>query len=36
MARNPFLKVFAICGYYDMATMLGGIEFSMKHLAYDK
>jgi carboxypeptidase C (cathepsin A) len=35
MARNPFLKVFVICGYYDMATMVGGIEFSMTHLAYD-
>jgi carboxypeptidase C (cathepsin A) len=36
MAKNPFLKVFVICGYYDMATMVGGIEFSMTHLAYDK
>ena len=36
MAKNPFLKVFVICGYYDMATMLGGIEFSMTHMAYDK
>jgi carboxypeptidase C (cathepsin A) len=36
MAKNPFLKVFVICGYYDMATMMGGIEFSMTHLAYDK
>jgi carboxypeptidase C (cathepsin A) len=36
MAKNPFLKVFVICGYYDMATMMGGIEFSMTHMAYDK
>jgi carboxypeptidase C (cathepsin A) len=36
MAKNPFLKVFVICGYYDMATMVGGIEFSMRHLAYEK
>jgi carboxypeptidase C (cathepsin A) len=28
--------VFVICGYYDMATMVGGIEFSMRHLAYEK
>jgi len=35
MAINPFLKVFVIAGYYDMATVLGGIEFSMSHLAYD-
>jgi len=36
MAINPFLKVFVICGYYDMATMVGGIEFSMSHLAFDE
>ncbi len=36
MAKNPFLKVFVICGYYDMATTVGAIEFSMTHLAYDK
>jgi carboxypeptidase C (cathepsin A) len=35
MARNPFLKVFVACGYYDMATYVGGIEFNMAHLAYD-
>jgi carboxypeptidase C (cathepsin A) len=36
MAKNPFLKVLVLCGYYDMATTVGGIEFSMSHLAYDK
>jgi len=36
MAINPFLEVFVICGYYDMATTVGGIEFSMSHLAYDR
>jgi len=36
MAKNPFLKVFVICGYYDMATYLGGIEFNLTHLAYDR
>jgi len=35
MARNPFLKVFVICGYYDMATYVGGIEFNLTHMAYD-
>jgi carboxypeptidase C (cathepsin A) len=35
MARNPFLKVFVACGYYDMATPVGGAEFNMWHLAYD-
>jgi carboxypeptidase C (cathepsin A) len=36
MAKNPFLKVFVICGYYDMATYVGGIEFNLSHMAYDK
>jgi carboxypeptidase C (cathepsin A) len=35
MTKNPFLKVFVACGYYDMATPIGGIEFNMSHLAYD-
>ena len=36
MARNPFLKVFVACGYYDMATVVGGAEFNFTHLAYDR
>ncbi len=36
MAKNPFLKVFVACGYYDMATYVGGAEFNFTHLAYDK
>jgi carboxypeptidase C (cathepsin A) len=36
MAVNPFLRVFVICGYYDMATVVGGIEFSLSHMAYDR
>ncbi len=36
MARNPFLRVFVACGYYDMATYVGGAEFNFTHLAYDK
>ncbi|MBE3095632.1 MAG: peptidase S10 [Planctomycetes bacterium] len=36
MARNPFLKVFVACGYYDMATYVGGAEFNFTHLAYDR
>ena len=36
MARNPFLKVFVVCGYYDMATYVGGAEFNFSHLAYDR
>jgi carboxypeptidase C (cathepsin A) len=36
MAKNPFLKVMVVCGYYDMATYLGGAEFNFSHLAYDR
>jgi carboxypeptidase C (cathepsin A) len=35
MAKNPFLKVFVACGYYDMATYAGGAEFNFSHLAYE-
>jgi len=35
MTKNPFLKVFVACGYFDMATPIGGIEFNVSHLAYD-
>jgi carboxypeptidase C (cathepsin A) len=35
MTKNPFLKVFVACGYYDMATPAGGSEFNFSHLAYD-
>jgi carboxypeptidase C (cathepsin A) len=35
MAKNPFLKVFVVAGYYDMATPFHGIEMNMWHLAYD-
>ena len=36
MAKNPFLKVFVVCGYFDMATPLAGSEFNFSHLAYDR
>ena len=35
MARNPFLNVLVVAGYYDMATPFHGIEMNMWHLAYD-
>jgi carboxypeptidase C (cathepsin A) len=35
MTKNQYLKVLVACGYYDMATPLGGIEFNVSHLAYD-
>ena len=36
MAKNPFLKVLLVSGYYDMATYVGGAEFNLSHLAYDR
>lgn len=32
MATNPHLKVFAACGYYDMATPFFAMEFTRDHL----
>ena len=36
MARNPYLRVLFLAGYYDMATFMGGAEFNASHLGYDK
>jgi carboxypeptidase C (cathepsin A) len=36
MAKNPFLKVLVACGYFDMATVVGGVEFNFTHLAFDR
>ena len=36
MAKNPFLRVHFVAGYYDMATPFGGAEFNATHLGYDK
>lgn len=36
MSRNPYLKVFVTQGYYDMATVMGGMEYNFAHLGYDK
>jgi carboxypeptidase C (cathepsin A) len=35
MARNPFLKVLVVAGYYDMATPFLGVEINFWHLGYD-
>ena len=35
MARNPFLKVFVVCGYYDMATPFFGTEYDIAHMQLD-
>jgi carboxypeptidase C (cathepsin A) len=36
MAKNPYLKVLVVCGYYDMATYVGGAEFNVWHLGWDR
>ena len=36
MSHNPFLKIFVAQGYYDMATVMGGMELNFAHLGYDK
>lgn len=32
MAANPYLKVFAACGYYDLATPAFAMEYTRDHL----
>ena len=32
MRNNPFLKVFAACGYYDLATPSFAMEYTRDHL----
>ena len=32
MATNPYLKVFAACGYYDLATPYYAMEYTRDHL----
>jgi carboxypeptidase C (cathepsin A) len=36
MSHNPFLRIFVAQGYYDMATVMGGMEYNFAHLGYDK
>jgi carboxypeptidase C (cathepsin A) len=35
MAKNPFLKVLVVNGYYDFATPFGATEHTMSHLAFE-
>lgn len=36
MARNPYLKIFVACGYYDTATPFAGSEYTFAHLGYEQ
>jgi carboxypeptidase C (cathepsin A) len=35
MTQNPFLHVFAACGYYDLATPSYAMEYTRDHLGLD-
>lgn len=35
LTRNPYLKVFAACGYYDLDTPCPGAKYSLLHLGLD-
>jgi carboxypeptidase C (cathepsin A) len=35
MTQNPFMKVFVICGYYDMATPFFSAEYTVDHMLLD-
>jgi carboxypeptidase C (cathepsin A) len=36
MAKNPFLKVLVLNGYYDFATPFGATEYTFDHLGYER
>ncbi|RIK78763.1 MAG: peptidase S10 [Planctomycetota bacterium] len=36
MVKNPYLKVFAACGYYDLATPAAAMEHTRDHLHLPK
>ena len=35
MTKNPYLRVFAASGYYDLATPFFGTEYTLNHLGLD-
>ncbi len=35
MTRQSFLKVLVVCGYYDVATVFHGIEYTVDHLGLE-
>jgi carboxypeptidase C (cathepsin A) len=36
MTANPYLKLFVACGYYDLATPLFGMDYTLNHLELPK
>jgi carboxypeptidase C (cathepsin A) len=35
LAKNPSLKIFVACGYYDMATPFSAAEYTIHHISLD-
>jgi len=35
LAKNPYLKIFVACGYYDMATPFTAAEYTIHHISID-
>ena len=34
-AKNPYLKLHVVCGYFDMATPFFGTEYTINHMGID-
>lgn len=35
MTKNPYLKIFVACGYYDMATPYFAAQYTLSHITLD-
>jgi carboxypeptidase C (cathepsin A) len=35
LAKNPYLKIFVACGYYDMATPFSAAEYTIHHISLE-
>jgi len=35
LARNPYMKVFVACGYYDLATPYLAVQYTLNHMRLD-
>lgn len=35
IAKNPYLKIYVACGYYDMATPYFAAQYTISHIAMD-
>jgi carboxypeptidase C (cathepsin A) len=35
VSKNPYLKIFVACGYYDMATPYFAAQYTLSHITLD-